>query len=140
MDVAHNLPKPSQWVLRRLETPVSVDAAATFFLGLTTGPDKAGVFCPHGRIPTFPQVYTGGPEEVTVLLCRCGQKTPGFSGPVVRPKKNVGATSTLTGVSSLLKTHCEGLGRFGAISMLTGAPSLLRSYVRLEENVGPRQP
>ena len=75
MDVAHNLPKPSQWVLRRLENPVSVDAAPTSFLGLNTGPDKAGVFCPHGRIPTFPQVYTGGPEEVTVLLCRCGPKS-----------------------------------------------------------------
>ena len=69
MDVAHNLPKPSQWVLRRLETPVSVHEAPTFFLGLTTGPDKAGVFCPHGRIPIFPQVYTGGHEEVSVLLC-----------------------------------------------------------------------
>ena len=75
MDVAHNLPKPSQWVLRRLETPVSVDAAPTFFLGLTTGPDKAGVFCPHGRIPIFPQVYTGGPEEVRVLFCPCGPKS-----------------------------------------------------------------
>ena len=75
MDVAPNLPKTSQWVLRRLETPVTVDAAPTFFLGFTTGPDKAGVFCPHGRIPIFPQVYTGGPEEVTVLLCRCGPKS-----------------------------------------------------------------
>ena len=72
MDVAHNLPKPSQWVLRRLETPVSVDAAPTFFLGLTTGPDKAGVFCPHGRIPIFPEVYTRGPEDVSVLLCGRG--------------------------------------------------------------------
>ena len=57
-----------------------------------------------------------------------GQKTPALSGPVVRPKKNVGAASTVTGVSSLLRTHCEVLGRFGATSMLTGAPSLLRSY------------
>ena len=57
----------------------------------------------------------------------CGQKTPGLSGPVVRPKKNVGAASTLTRVSSLLRTHCEGLRRFGATSMLTGAPSILRS-------------
>ena len=72
MDVAHNLPKPSQWVLRRLETPVSVDAAPTFFLGLTTGPDKAGVFCLHGSIPIFPEVYTGGPEDVSVLLCGRG--------------------------------------------------------------------
>ena len=58
----------------------------------------------------------------------CGQKTPALSGPVVRPQKNVGGQSTLTGVSSLLRTHCEVLGRFGATSMLTGAPSLLRSY------------
>ena len=43
-------------------------------------------------------------------------------------KKNMGAASTVTGVSSLLRTHCEVLGRFGATSMLTGAPSLLRSY------------
>ena len=75
IDVAPNLLKPSQWVLRRLETPVSVDAAPTFFLGLTTGPDKAGVFCPHGRILIFPQVYTGGHEEVSVLLCPCGPKS-----------------------------------------------------------------
>ena len=65
--VTPNRPKPSQWFLRRLETLVSVDAAPTFFLGLTTGPDKAGVFCPHGHIPIFPEVYTGGPEEVSVL-------------------------------------------------------------------------
>ena len=59
MDVAPNLPKTSQWVLRRLETPVTVDAAPTFFLGFTTGPDKAGVFCPHGRIHIFPKSTPG---------------------------------------------------------------------------------
>ena len=59
IDVAPNLLKPSQWVLRMLETPVSVDAAPTFFLGLTTGPDKAGVFCLHGRIPYFPKSTPG---------------------------------------------------------------------------------
>ena len=69
----------------------------------------------------------------------CGQKTPALSGPVVRPEKNVGASCTLTGVSSLLRTHWKVLGRFGATSMLTGAPSLLRSYGEAEENVGPRQ-
>ena len=72
MDVAHNLPKPSQWVLRRLETPVSVDSASTSFLGLITGSDKAGVFCPHGHIPIFPEVYTGGPEDISVQLCGRG--------------------------------------------------------------------
>ena len=66
----------------------------------------------------------------------CRQKTPALSGPVVRPKKNVGAASTLTGVSSLLRTHCEGLGRFGATCMLTGAPASSGLMVRLEENVG----
>ena len=75
MDVASNLPKTSQCVMRRLETPVTVDAAPTVFLGLTTGPDKAGVFCPHGRIHIFPQVYTRGPEEVSVLLCPFGPKS-----------------------------------------------------------------
>ena len=100
MDVAHNLPKPSQWVLRRLETPVSVDAAPTFFLGLTTGPDKAGVFCPHGRIPTFPQVYTGGPEEVTVLLCRCGPKS---SRSVTKGSEEARAPVTMNAAPSFQK-------------------------------------
>ena len=59
MDMAPNLPKPSQWVLWRLENPVSVDEAPTFFLGLTKGPDKAGVFCLHGRIPYFPKSTLG---------------------------------------------------------------------------------
>ena len=65
MDVAPNLPKPSQWVLRRPETPVSVDA-------VPTSTDKAGVFCPHRHIPIIPEVYTGCPEEVSVLLCGRG--------------------------------------------------------------------
>ena len=84
MDVAHNLPKPSQWVLRSLENPVSVDAAPTSFLGLNTGPDKAGVFCPPGRIPIFPQVYTGGPEEVTVLCVDVAPSPPEVSPRVLR--------------------------------------------------------
>ena len=100
MDVAHNLPKPSQWVLRGLETPVSVDAAPTFFLGLTTGPDKAGVFCPHGRIPIFPQVYTGGPEEVSVLLCPCGLKS---SRSVTEVSEEAGAPVTMNAAPSFQK-------------------------------------
>ena len=75
MDAGPQFPETSPWVLRRLRAPVSVDAAPTFFLGLTTDPDKAGVFCPHGRITIFPQVYTGGTEEVSVLLCPCGLKS-----------------------------------------------------------------
>ena len=46
-----------------------MDEAPTFFLGFTKGPDKAGVFCLHGRIPIFPEDYTRGPEEVSALLC-----------------------------------------------------------------------
>ena len=65
-DVAPNHPNPSQCVLRRLETPVSVDSASTSSLGLTTGSDKAGVFCLHGRIPIFPEDYTGCPEDISV--------------------------------------------------------------------------
>ena len=72
MDVAPNLPKPSQWVLRRSETPVSVDAAPTSFLGLTAGPVKAGGLLSTWTHPHFPEVYTGGPEEVSVWLCGCG--------------------------------------------------------------------
>ena len=72
MDLAPNYPNPSQCILRRPETPVSVDSASTSFLGLTTGFDKAGVFCSHGHIPIFPEVYTGGPEDVSVLLCGRG--------------------------------------------------------------------
>ena len=99
IDVAPNLLKPSQWVLRRLETPVSVDAAPTFFLGLTTGPDKAGVFCPHGRIPIFPQVYTGGPEEVRVL-CPCGPKS---SRSVTEGSEEAGAPVTMNAAPSFQK-------------------------------------
>ena len=79
----------------------------------------------------------------------CGQKTPGLSGPVVRPKKNVGAASTLTGVSSLLRTLGDAsgglgatwtqqdadflrtpsvdLGKYGDASMGTEDPSLVRA-------------
>ena len=49
-----------------------MDSASTYFLGLTTGYDKAGVFCPHGRIPIFPKVYTGGPKDISVRLCGRG--------------------------------------------------------------------
>ena len=49
-----------------------MDSAPTSFLRLTTGPDKAGVFCLHGSIPIFPEVYTGGSEDVSVLLCGRG--------------------------------------------------------------------
>lgn len=65
-------PKVKGQVLRRPETPVSVDSAPTSFLGLTKGPDKAGVSCLHGSIPIFLEVYTGGPEDVSVLLCGHG--------------------------------------------------------------------
>ena len=65
-------PEAKLLILKRLETPVSLDSAPTFFLRLTTGPDKAGVFCLHGSIPIFPEVYTGGPEDVSVLLCGHG--------------------------------------------------------------------
>ena len=100
MDVAHNLPKPSQWVLRRLETPVSVDAAPTFFLGLTTGPDKAGVFCPHGRIPIFPEDYTRGPEEVSVLLCGCDHT---YTQIVTEGSEEAAAPVTLNAAPSFQK-------------------------------------
>ena len=61
-------PEAKGQVLRRPETPVSLDSAPTFFLRLTTGPDKAGVFCLHGSIPIFPDVYTGGSEDVSVVV------------------------------------------------------------------------
>ena len=100
MDVASNHPNPSQCILRRPEKPVSVDAAPTFFLGLTTGPDKAGVFCPHGRITIFPQVYTGGPEEVSVLLCPCGPKS---SRSVTEGSEEAGAPVTINAAPSFQK-------------------------------------
>ena len=65
-------PEAKVLILKRLETPVSLDSAPTFFLRLTTGPDKAGVFCLHGSIPIFPEVYTGGSEDISVLLCGRG--------------------------------------------------------------------
>ena len=100
MDVAHNLPKPPQWVLRRLETPVSVHVAPTFFSGLTTGSDKAGVICLHGRIPLFPQVYTGGPEEVRVLVCPCGPKA---SRSITEGSEEAGAPVTMNVAPSFQK-------------------------------------
>ena len=65
-------PEVKGQVLRRPETPVSVDSAPTSFLGLTKGPDKAEVSCLHGSITIFPEVYTGGPEDISVLLCGHG--------------------------------------------------------------------
>ena len=47
-------PEAKVLILKRLETSVSLDSAPTFFLRLTTGPDKFGVFCLHGSIPIFP--------------------------------------------------------------------------------------
>ena len=102
MDVAHNLPKPSQWVLRRLETPVSVDAAPTFFLGLTTGPDKPGVFCPHGRIPIFPEVYTGCPEDISVRLYGRG---PTSSRSITAGSEVAGTPVSVVAVLSFQKTQ-----------------------------------
>ena len=84
----------------RDRTPVSVEVAPTFFLGLTTGPDKAGVFCPHGRILIFPQVYTGGHEEVSVLLCPCGPKS---SRSVTEGSEEAGAPVTINAAPSFQK-------------------------------------
>ena len=100
MDGAPNHPNPSQCVLRWLETPVSVDSASTSFLGLTTGSDKAGVFCPHGHIPIFPKVYTGGPEDVSVLLCPCGPKS--FRS-VTKGSEEAGAPVTMNVAPSFQK-------------------------------------
>ena len=84
MDEAPNHPNRSQCVLRRPETSVSVESASTFFWGLTTGSDKAGVFCPHGRIPIFPEVYTGGPKDISVRLCGRGSTSSRSITPVLR--------------------------------------------------------
>ena len=100
MDVAPNLPKTSQCILRRPEIPVSVDAAPTSFLGLTRGPDKAGLFCPHGRIPIFANVYTGGHEEVSVLLCQCGPKS---SRSITEGSEEAGAPATINAARSFQK-------------------------------------
>ena len=100
MDVAPNHPNHSQRVLRRPETSVSGDSESTFFLGLTTGSDKAGVFCPHGRIPIFPEDYTRGPEEVSVLLCPCGLKS---SRSVTEVSEEAGAPVTMNAAPSFQK-------------------------------------
>ena len=102
MDVASNLPNASQCVLRRLEIPVTVDAAPTVFLGLTTGSDKAGVFCPHGCIPIFPNVYTGGPEDISVRLCGHG---PMSSRKVTAGSELAGAPVTVDAAPSFQKTQ-----------------------------------
>ena len=77
-----------------------MDAAPTFFLGLTTGSDKAGVFCPHGCIHIFPQVYTEGHEEVSVLLYPCGPKS---SQSVTEGSEEAGAPVTLNAAPSFQK-------------------------------------
>ena len=102
MDVASNLPKTSQCVLRRLETPVSVESASTFFWGLTTGSDKAGVFCPHRRIPIFPEVYTGGPEDVSVLLFGRG---PQSSHSLTVDSEEARAPDTMDAAPTFQKTQ-----------------------------------
>ena len=100
IDVAPNLPKPSQCVLRRLEIPVSVHEAPTSFLSLTRGPDKAGVFCPHGRIPIFPEVYTGCPEDISVRLCGRG---PTSSRSITEGSEEAGASATINAARSFQK-------------------------------------
>ena len=102
MDVAPNHPNHSQRVLRRPETSVSGDSESTFFLGLTTGSDKAGVFCPHGRIPIFPEVYTGGPEDISVRLCRRG---PTSSRSVTAGSEVAEAPVTVDAAPSFQKTQ-----------------------------------
>ena len=77
-----------------------MDAAPTSFLVLTTGPDKAGVFCLHERIPIFPEVYTGGPEEVRVLFCPCGPKS---SQSVTEGSEEAGAPVTMNAAPSFQK-------------------------------------
>ena len=77
-------PEAKGQVLRRPETPLSVDSAPTSFLRLTTGADKAGVFCLHGSIPIFPEVYTGGSEHISVLLCGVAPRPPITSLRVLR--------------------------------------------------------
>ena len=91
-----------QCVLRRLETSISVDSASTYFLGLTTGYDKAGVFSPHGRIPIFPEVYTGGPEDISVRLCGHG---PMSSRSVTAGSELAGAPVTVDAAPSFQKTQ-----------------------------------
>ena len=91
-----------QCVLRRLETSISVDSASTYFLGLTTGYDKAGVFCPHGRIPVFPKVYTGGPEDISVQLCGRG---PTSSQSVTAGSEVAEAPGTVDVAPSFQKTQ-----------------------------------
>ena len=102
MDLAPNYPNPSQCILRRPETPVSVDSASTSFLGLTTGSDKAGVFCPHGRIPIFPEVYTGGPEDISVRLCGRG---PTSSRSITTGSEVAEAPVTVDAAPSFQKTQ-----------------------------------
>ena len=102
MDVASNHPNPSQCILRRPEKPVSVNSASTSFLGLTTGSDKAGVFCPHGHIPIFPKVYTGGPEDISVRLCGHGLMS---SRSVTAGSELAGAPVTVDAAPSFQKTQ-----------------------------------
>ena len=71
-----------------------------FSQGSPQAPDKAGVICPHGRIPIFPQVYTRGPEEVSVLLCPCGPKS---SRSVAEGSEEAGAPVTMNAAPSFQK-------------------------------------
>ena len=102
MDVAPNHPNHSQRVLRRPETSVSGDSESTFFLGLTKGPDKAGVSCLHGSIPIFPEVYTGGPEDVSVLLCGRG---PQSSHSLTVDSEEARAPDTMDAAPTFQKTQ-----------------------------------
>ena len=79
-----------------------MDSASTYFLGLTTGYDKAGVFCPHGRIPVFPKVYTGGPEDISVQLCGRG---PTSSRDITAGSEVAGTPVSVVAVPSFQKTQ-----------------------------------
>ena len=102
MNLAPNYPNPSQCILSSPETPVSVDSASTSFLGLTTGSDKTGVFCPHGRIPLFPEVYTGCPEDISVRLCGRG---PTSSRSITAGSEVAGTPVSVVAVPSFQKTQ-----------------------------------
>ena len=120
MDVAPNHPSPSQCILRRPENPVSVDSASTFFLGLTTGSDKAGVFCPHGRIPIFPDVYTGGPEDISVQLCGRG---PTSSRSITAGSEVAEAPVTVDAAPSTQRLNLCPEGPVSSCQSGRGAPS-----------------
>ena len=95
-------PEAKGQVLRRPETHVSVDLAPTSFLRLTTGADKPGVFCLHGSIPIFPEVYTGGPEDVSVLLFGRG---PQSSHSLTVDSEEARAPDTMDAAPTFQKTQ-----------------------------------